>query len=192
MAFRTCLARWSVTVACSIPGVALADPSTAQAVSPIARQATDSSSPHSGASLATATEKSGAIRIDSVSVPPSVSARTRAALHDAIALELSQAKIDAKNPVSSVSVSLVQLRRYIGPDGPAPRTVCIVDVALHDPHGVLVGSLRGRASGAVSETRDVLTAAARSALSRLPEATRLAGQVRQGQGAGTEQTYARR
>jgi hypothetical protein len=117
------------------------------------------------------------VRIDSVKVPASVGERTRDTLRAAVARALSDAKLDAPRTEYSVSVSLLQLRRYIGPDDQQPRLVCIVDVALHDARGVLVGSLSGRASGSAADanaTRDVLDAATRSTISRLPEALKLA------------------
>jgi hypothetical protein len=117
------------------------------------------------------------VRIDSVKVPASVGEQTRETLRDAVARALSDEKLDSPRIEYSVSVSLLQLRRYIGPDDQEPRLVCILDIALHDARGVLVGSLSGRASSSATDataTRDVLEAATRSTISRLPEALKLA------------------
>lgn len=122
------------------------------------------------------------VRVDSVKVPASVGERTREALRETVARALSDAKLDAPRTEYSVSVSLLQLRRYVGPDDQQPRLVCIIDMALHDARGVLVGSLSGRASGSATDAtaaRDVLDAATRSTIARLPEALKLADKAQQ-------------
>jgi hypothetical protein len=135
------------------------------------------------AASAPADAEARGVRIDSVKVPVSAGERTRETLRDAVARALSDAKLDAPRTEYSVSVSLLQLRRYIGPDDQQPRLVCILDVALHDARGVLIGSLSGRASGSAADanaTRDVLDAATRSTISRLPEALKLADRAQRG------------
>jgi hypothetical protein len=92
----------------------------------------------------------------------------------------------------SVSVALLQLRRYIGPDGDEPRTVCIVDLALHDASGVLVGSVRGRAAAVSATPEDALDGAARVAASRVPEALRLVAQAAAQGSSKSPSAYARR
>ena len=169
------LLKWGVMLACSVEGAALAAPPDSAAMSPTAR---------------VAVEKPSGVRLDAVSVPASLGERTRVALRDAVARNLADVKVGATEDRYSVSVALVQLRRYVGPDEPTLRIVCILDVALHDAQGALVGSLRGRASGASVATSDMLDAAAHSAISRLPEAVRMAEQSRRP--AGARASYARR
>jgi hypothetical protein len=110
-----------------------------------------------------------ALRVDGVSAPPSVDARTRATLRDAVRERLSGLDRTSSSGEYSVSVSLVQLRRYVGPDGHEPRVVCIVDLALRDARDVLVGSVRGRATTDGTRFAPSLDAAARSAVARVPD-----------------------
>ncbi|HEX4335220.1 MAG TPA: hypothetical protein VH062_04860 [Polyangiaceae bacterium] len=179
MVFRNRSFLGALALVCSLTSVVSAAPTNAPHGAP-------------GAADAPSTVNSSAIHVDSVSVPATVSSRTRVALRDAIARHLSETQLGATSSPYSVSVSLQQMRRYVGPDDQETKTICIVDVALHDARGALVGSLRGRASGASTTGNDVLDAAARSAVTRLPEALRMAEQVAHGQSASASQTYARR
>jgi len=140
----------ALAVACSVTSGALAEPA-----------------------VRVASAKHGAIRVSAVTVPPSVSERTRTMLRDAVEQRLSEIAPVVARGGYSASVALLQLRRYIGPDSDEPRTVCIVDLALHDANGVIVGSVRGRASAVAVTPQEVLDAAARSAVSRVPEAMRM-------------------
>ena len=108
-------------------------------------------------------------------------------LRDAVEQRLSEIAPDMSRGGYSASVALLQLRRYIGPDSDEPRTVCIVDLALHDASGVIVGSVRGRASAVAATQKEVLAAAARSATARVPEALRMLTEASKARGA-----YARR
>ncbi|HEX3597057.1 MAG TPA: hypothetical protein VHU80_18235 [Polyangiaceae bacterium] len=170
MTRRKRLARWITTLVCAMPGVALAEPHSARLVS--SASMADEASVQSGAA-----DSAALVRIESVSVPRSASDQTRAALRAAVAQNLATMKLEPSSATYSVSVSLLKFRRYVDPGETEARMVCIVDVALHDEERALIGSLRGRASGSTSAPRDVLDAAARSALSRLPEALRLAQQA---------------
>jgi len=175
----------ALMLGCSLFGIVLSGPASAQQrptdTAPIAHP------------LAAASETHG-VRLDSVTVPASVGARTREALRAAVARTLSDAKLDSPHAEYSVSVSLLELRRYVGPDDQNPELVCILDVALHDARGALVGSLSGRASGSATArraTEDVLDAAARATFSRLPEALKLADKA-QGTSAPPKRRLARR
>ncbi|HVW26730.1 MAG TPA: hypothetical protein VHC69_15285 [Polyangiaceae bacterium] len=175
MACSTNLSR-GLMLGCSLFGVALSGSVGAEQrptdTTPMARPA------------ATAAETRG-VRVDSVTVPASAGARTRAALRAAVARALSDAKLDSPRVEYSLSVSLRELRRYVGPDDQKPELVCILDVALHDARGALVGSLSGRASGSATApkaTEEVLGAATRATLARLPEALKLADQARAASG----------
>ncbi len=158
----------AVAFACSATSLVFAEPSARapRAAAPVALPAAATAPRLSLAKRAT-------VRVSAVTVPPWVSERTREALRDVVEQRLSEAKLGATRVAYSVSVSLLQLRRYIGPEGNEPRTVCIVDLALHDESGVLVGSVRGRASAVSATLHDALDAAARSAASRVPEALRM-------------------
>jgi hypothetical protein len=126
---------------------------------------------------AVARAKTEAVRVSTVTIPRNVNERTRSMLRSAVEQNLSASDIEGHEKYA-VAVSLLQLRRYVGPDDNEPKTVCIVDLALHDENGVLVGSVRGRASVAHAEARDAVDAAAHSAVSRIPEALRLVEQSR--------------
>lgn len=130
-----------------------------------------------------------AIRVDGVTAPSSVDARTRAALRDAVRERLAGVEHPPWSPGYAVSVSLVQLRRYTGPDDATTHVVCIVDLALRDPHDVLVGSVRGRATTEGTRVTPSLDAAARAAVARVPELVRVA-EARSG--SSTEVASARR
>jgi len=131
-----------------------------------------------------------------VTVPPSVGERTRDMLRAFVARTLSEEKLDAPRTEYSVSVSLLQLRRYVGPDDQQPTLVCILDVALHDARGALVGSLRGRGSGPATDAdalRGVLEVAVRATFARLPDALMLADKAQRGRPAPTRSAgFARR
>jgi hypothetical protein len=165
-----CRAAW--TIGCSLLVTAFSGTLHAQQ-----RSADAAAGARAIAASAPADPEVRGVRIGSVKVPASVGEQTRETLRDSVARALSDAKLDSPRIEYSVSVSLLQLRRYIGPDDQQPRLVCILDVALHDARGVLVGSLSGRASASAADataTRDVLEAATRSTIARLPEALKLA------------------
>lgn len=167
------------TIGCSLLVTAFSGTLHAQQRS---AEAAPSVRPGAATATAPADAQARGVRVDSVKVPASVGERTRETLRDSVARALSDAKLDSPHTAYSVSVSLLQLRRYIGPDDQLPRLVCILDVALHDSRGVLVGSLSGRASGSatdVTATRDVMDAATRSTIARLPEALMLAEKAQQ-------------
>jgi hypothetical protein len=156
----------AVAIACSIANGALAEPAARTAV-PAAEH--------------------GTIHVSAVTVPPTMSERTRTMLRDAVEQRLSEIAPDMSRGGYSASVALLQLRRYIGPDSNEPRTVCIVDLALHDASGVIVGSVRGRASAVAMTPQEILDAAARSAAARVPDALRMVTEASKARGA-----YARR
>jgi hypothetical protein len=76
-----------------------------------------------------------------------------------------------------LSPSLVQLRRYVDSGDSEPKLVCIVDVALRDGHGALVGSVRGSVTAEGATEREAVAAAVHSAMRRVPQAIRLAQQA---------------
>jgi hypothetical protein len=90
MNFRRLLALSAVAVACSAANAALAGPAGAAPV---------------------ASAKPGTVRVSSVTVPPSVSERTRATLRDAVEQRLSEVVPEAPRGSYSVTVALLQLRR---------------------------------------------------------------------------------
>ena len=158
-------ARPCAVVACASMIIAVSVPCRADV--PRASQA--------GAADSTATvHDASVVRIDSVSIPVSAGERVRASLRASVAKTLSSTKVDVPRRGYSVSVSLTQLRRYIAPGEDQLRMSCILDVALHDEHGALVASLRGRATGSASQVSAVLDAAAQSALLHLPDALKRA------------------
>ena len=114
------------------------------------------------------------IRVDGVTAPSSVDARARATLRDAVRERFAVLAHPLSSGGYAVSVSVVQLRRYVGPDDGTPRVVCIVDLALRDAHDVLVGSVRGRAMTEGVRIMPPLEAAARAAVARIPELVRAA------------------
>jgi hypothetical protein len=158
----------AVAVACLAANVALAEPAARS-------QLASTGSASHAAPVASA--KPGTVRVSAVTIPPSASEHTRAMVREAVERRLSEIAPDATRGTYSASVALLQLRRYIGPDGDEPQTVCIVDLALHDASGVLVGSVRGRATAASASPQDALDAAARGAASRVPEALQMVARV---------------
>lgn len=70
----------------------------------------------------------------------------------------------------SLAPRLVQMRRYTEPGQKRVKLVCIVSLALKDPQSALVAEVTGNAAGFGASERDVLDAAARAAVMRVPTA----------------------
>ena len=158
-------ARLCIAIACASTSISVSMPCRAEAPRPAPQAATDTVSSARDANV---------VRIDSVSIPSFAGERMRAALRTAVAKTLSSTKVDVPRRGYFVSVSLTQLRRYVAPGEDQVRMSCVLDVALHDEHGALVASLRGRATGSATQVSAVFDAAAQSALVHLPEALKLA------------------
>jgi hypothetical protein len=117
-------------------------------------------------------------RVHTVAAPAGTDARVRRALGESIERELGDAGLAPALGDYTVAASLVQLRRYVKAEGAASEWVCVVDLALLDRNGSVVASVRGNAATPSGEARETLNAAARSAVSRLPEALQALGAAR--------------
>ena len=120
-------------------------------------------------SLAGAAAADKGVEVLPASAPAGTDARIKQALRESIRAQVGQAGLAAKLRGFSISPSLVQLRRFIDPGHQQPRTVCIVELGLHDSARGLVASVRGNASTVGATQLDTLDAAARAAVDRLPE-----------------------
>ena len=115
----------------------------------------------------------GGVSVRPVAASSAVDAKTRALLTDAVTRNLARASAGAPLGDYSVSPSLVQLRRYVerGADSRA-TIVCIVELALTDAHGAILGVTHGSATVAGGTTADAIEAAARAASSPIAASLR--------------------
>ena len=121
------------------------------------------------ASLATAQSGDSSLRIGAVHAPAGTDARARAALSASLHRHLSEAGlVDSLRPYT-ISPSLTQLRRYVEGSKQA-KLVCMVDLALSDAQGNVLGSVRGSATTRGASARETIDAAAHAAVARLPRA----------------------
>jgi len=96
--------------------------------------------------------------------------RAEARLHDAVERHVNDAGLKPSLQGYRLDSSVVQLRRYA--EGRKRKLVCVVDLALSDPQGSLLASVRGSATTLGTSEDEALDAAAYSAVSRLPGALR--------------------
>jgi hypothetical protein len=111
---------------------------------------------------------SSTVRVGPASVPASVNAKLRGAVRDAVKRELAQAQLDPALRAYTISPALVQLRRYVEPGAEAVAMVCVLDLAVVDDRGTVLGSVRGNAKTIPANDKDALEAATRSAVAELP------------------------
>ena len=111
---------------------------------------------------------SSVVRVGPASVPASVNAKLRGTVRDVVKRELARASLDPALRAYTISPALVQLRRYVEPDADAVALVCVMDLAVVDDTGSVVGSVRGSAKTIPANDKDALRAATRSAVAELP------------------------
>jgi len=109
-----------------------------------------------------------AIRVAPATAPKTVDERTLATFRDAVGRNLS-GSLGTSGAAFTVSPALIQLRKYTDDGRREPGFYCIVDLALRDEHGDLVGSTRGRALATSATATDAMDAAVHAAAARLPE-----------------------
>jgi hypothetical protein len=122
----------------------------------------------SSLAFASPTASSSTVRVGPASVPASADAKLRVAVRDVVKRELAQAKFDPALRTYTISPALVQLRRYVEPGANTVALVCVLDLAVVNDTGAVLGSVRGRAKAIPANDRDALQAAARSAIAELP------------------------
>jgi hypothetical protein len=120
-------------------------------------------------SLAGVAAADKAVEIAAASAPAGTDARIKQALSESIRAQIGQAGLGAKLRGYSISPALIQLRRFIEPGQKQPRTVCVVELGLHDSARGLLANVRGNASSFGATQLDTLDAAAHAAVDRLPE-----------------------
>lgn len=108
-------------------------------------------------------------QVDAPRVPDGTDVRLQAALRQSVREHVSRARLDGALTGYSLSPSLIQLRRYVGPAPERVKLVCIVGLALKSDRG-LVADVRGHAASVGTSPFDVVDAAAHAAVERLPGA----------------------
>jgi hypothetical protein len=98
--------------------------------------------------------------------------RAEARLHDAVERHVNDAGLKRSLQGYRLDSNVVQLRRYA--EGRKRKLVCVVDLALSDPQGSLLASVRGNATTLGTSEDEALDAAAYSAVSRLPQVLKAA------------------
>lgn len=119
-------------------------------------------------SLAFASPTASSVRVGPARVPASLDAKLRVAVRDVVKRELARAPVDPALRAYTISPALVQLRRYVEPGAEAVATVCVLDLAVLDDDGSMVGSVRGSARTIPANDKHALLAATRSAIAELP------------------------
>jgi hypothetical protein len=109
------------------------------------------------------------VEVTAASAPAGTDAGVKLALSASIKEQVAQAGLGSRLSGYSISPALIQLRRFIEPGHKLPRTVCVVELGLHDSTRGLVANIRGNASSFGAAQLDTLDAAARAAVDRLPE-----------------------
>jgi hypothetical protein len=99
--------------------------------------------------------------------PANVDARTRVALHDAVAGDLASNESVSALDGYTLFPKLVQLRRYIEGDQKTPTSVCVVELSVVDGSGNIVARTRAAANSQTASQRETLEAAAQAATARL-------------------------
>lgn len=120
-------------------------------------------------SLAGVAAADGRVEVTAASVPAGTDARIKQALSDSIRTQITTAGLEPKLSGYRISPALIQLRRFIEPGQKRARTVCVVELALHDAERGFVANVRGNASSFGATPLDTLDAAAQAAVNRLPE-----------------------
>lgn len=118
-------------------------------------------------SLAAAAPADSTAHVKNASAPAGTDARYKAVLNASLQKHLNEAKLDAELAGYSISPSLIQLRRYVGPAPGRVKLVCVVGLALEAPTS-LVAEVRGNAATSGTSPVDAIDAATRSAVARLP------------------------
>lgn len=108
------------------------------------------------------------VEVAAASAPAGTDARLKQALSDSIRVHAGQAGLSEKLRGYSISPALIQLRAFVDPGQKRARTVCVVELALHDSARGLVASVRGNASGVGATPLAIVDAAAQAAVDRLP------------------------
>lgn len=111
----------------------------------------------------------GRVEVTAASAPAGTDARIKQALSDSIRTQISMAGLEPKLHGYRISPALIQLRRFLEPGQNRARTVCVVELGLHDAQRGFVGNVRGNASSFGATQLDTLDAAAHAAVERLPQ-----------------------
>lgn len=119
-------------------------------------------------SLAVASPTASVVRVGPASVPASADAKLRLTVRDVVKREITAAHFDPALRAYTIAPALVQLRRYVEPGADAVALVCVLDLALVDNAGTVLGSVRGSAKTIPANDRDALQAATRAAIAELP------------------------
>jgi hypothetical protein len=120
------------------------------------------------------------VQVTAASAPAGTDARFKRALSQSIKTRIGETGLATKLAGYRISPALIELRRFIEPGQTRPRTVCVVALGLQDPQGGLVANVRGNAAGFGATQLDLLDAAARSAVDRLPETLSALQRVQRG------------
>lgn len=110
-----------------------------------------------------------AVDVAAASAPAGTDARLKQALSESIRVHAGRAGLADKLRGYSISPALIQLRAFVDPGQKRARTVCVVELGLHDSARGLVASIRGNASSSNATPLTVVDAAALAAVDRLPE-----------------------
>ena len=121
------------------------------------------------ASVALAAPADSSAKLGAASAPAATDARIKLALSDAVRLHVGAAGLDARLRGYIISPALIQLRRYVETGQKQLKTVCVVELGLKEDQGNLVASVRGNAATLGASPLEAVDAAARSAVSRMPE-----------------------
>jgi len=106
------------------------------------------------------------IKIAPASSPPAVDARTRVALHDAVADDLANSGAATALDGYTLFPQLVELRRFAEGKG-KPTLVCVVELVVVNGAGDIVARTRASANSQTASQKETLDAAAQAATARL-------------------------
>lgn len=106
------------------------------------------------------------IHIAPASSPATVAAKTRVALHDAVATDLASNGAAATLDGYTLFPRVVELRRFVeGKD--KPTLVCVVELVVVNGGGAVVAHTRASANSQTASETETLDAAAQAATARL-------------------------
>src|SRR4051794_18788836 len=94
-------------------------------------------------SLAGAAAADTGVDVRAASVPAGMDARYKQALSRSVKAQIGAAGFEAQLKGYSVLPALVELRRFIEPGQKQARTICVVDLGLHNNERGLVANVRG-------------------------------------------------
>jgi hypothetical protein len=120
-------------------------------------------------SLAGVAAADGRVEVTAASAPAGTDARIKQALSDSIRARITSSGLEPKLHGYRISPALIQLRRFIEPGQKQARTVCVVELGLHDAERGFVANVRGNASSFGATQLDTLDAAAHAVVDRLPQ-----------------------